>query len=62
MSILRPALAWALYWAGDLVSRWNDHDARFTEAGFQLYQWLMLNAADVQGDGPGPWQEQVPAC
>lgn len=53
---MRWLLSWAFYWAGDIVSRWNDNDARFTEAGYRLYQWLMLKAHDLQGDGKGPWQ------
>lgn len=51
----RWLLSWALYWLGDAVSRWNDNDARFTEVGFHLYQWLMQKSDAVQGDGAGPW-------
>lgn len=53
---MRPLLAWALYWAGDLVSRWNDNDRRFTRAGFDLYQFLMRWSDRIQGDGKGPWE------
>lgn len=60
MKILRWAVAWTLYWTGDLVSRWNDHDRRFSEPGFALYQWLMLHSANVQGNGPGPWHPATP--
>ena len=53
---MRAALAWTLYWLGDLVSRWNDDDRRFTDAGYRLYQWLMLASDTVQGDSDrGPW-------
>lgn len=53
---MRWLLSWSLYWLGDVVSRWNDHDARFTETGFRLYQWLMRSAHRVQGGGRGPWR------
>jgi hypothetical protein len=56
----RVALAWTLYWSGDMVSRWNDHDWRFTTAGFRLYQWLMASSDRVQGDGSGPWHDVPP--
>jgi hypothetical protein len=53
---VRWALAWTLYWLGDLVERWNDNDGRFTEAGFDLYQWLMRASDTVQGaSANGPW-------
>ena len=49
---MRCAAAWALYWLGDLVSRWNG-----TDAGYDLYQWLMRTSDAVQGSGPGPWKD-----
>ena len=53
---MRAALAWTLYWLGDLVHKWNDNDHRFTDAGYRLYQWLMLASDTVQGSsGKGPW-------
>jgi len=55
----RSALSWLLYWTGDAVSRWNDHDFRFTNVGFDLYQWLMARSIAVQGDGRGPWHDSV---
>lgn len=48
---MRPLLAWALYWAGDLVSRCSD-----TRAGVDLYQFLMRWSDRIQGDGKGPWE------
>jgi hypothetical protein len=46
-----------LYWAGDLVHRWNDDDRRFTDFGFDAYEWLMAQSSRVQGAGPGPWMD-----
>lgn len=55
---MRWPVAWLLYWAGDAVSRWNDHDMRFTELGFNLYQWLMRKSDEVQGaTAYGPWKD-----
>ena len=55
---MRWLISWTLYLAGDLVSRWNDSDARFTETGFRLYQWLMCSSSKIQGPGDiGPWRE-----
>jgi hypothetical protein len=34
-----------------------DWCAWYHNALFRPYQWLMLKAYDVQGDGPGPWQK-----
>lgn len=56
MKILRFIAAWTLYALGDLVSRWNDGDRRFTSAGFHLYQWLMRLSDTAQGPTDfGPW-------
>lgn len=52
---MRKQAAWAIYWLGDLVHRWNDNDRRFTAAGYRLSQWLLLKSSDVQGDEQGPW-------
>lgn len=52
---MRWLLSWILFWLGDLVSRWNDNDRRFTEFGFNLYQRLMLMSHKIQGDSYGPW-------
>lgn len=54
-NLSRAGLSWLLFWLGDLVSRWNDHDVRFTRVGFDIYQWLMAKSVAVQGDGSGPW-------
>jgi len=54
---MRSLLAWTFYSLGDLVSRWNDHDKRFTAVGFNLYQWLMRVSDDIQGEtDKGPWR------
>jgi hypothetical protein len=54
--VIRFALSWLLYWAGDLVSWWNDDDRRFTNVGWNLYQWLMRTSIAVQGHTDnGPW-------
>lgn len=60
---MRSILAWALYWAGDLVSRLDpfpDRDGLWFELHYHLiylpYQRLMGWSVRVQGDGAGPWQ------
>jgi hypothetical protein len=57
---MRAALAWTLYWMGDMTNRWNDDDRRFTTAGFGLYQWLMRASDTVQGpSAKGPWSAEL---
>lgn len=41
MGLIRRLIGSALFHLGDAVETWNDHDLRFTNAGFRLYQWLM---------------------
>jgi hypothetical protein len=47
---MNSAAAWALYYAGDAVSRLPDW-----MRWYRLYNWLMVTSGDIQGDGSGPW-------
>ena len=60
---MRYALAWLLYWMGDLVSHVMIHVPDRPEFlgywAYRLFNRLMLWSHDVQGDGDGPWRGVV---
>lgn len=54
----RSYVAWIVYWCDHLVSKtmyWEWTAACM----YPLYNKLMLASLDIQGDGPGPWRDNV---
>lgn len=52
---MRKAIAWALFWMGDKVSRVIFNGEFSAQLGYRVYNKLMLSSYRVQGDGAGPW-------
>lgn len=54
---MRKLTAWTLYWIGDKV--WwleNNFFGHFLSI-YRFYNWLMVSALRIQGDGEGPWEK-----
>lgn len=52
---MRWLLSWALYWAGDAVSK--PMLAYDWDWLYQPYNALMTWSVDIQGNGRGPWEK-----
>lgn len=52
---MRRLLSWALYWAGDAVSK--PMLAYDWDWLYQPYNALMTWSVDIQGNGRGPWEK-----
>lgn len=57
--MVRVALSWACYWAGDGVCRLCDgrfDSERWVDCWYPIYNRLMIWSTDIQGnDRRGPW-------